>query len=296
MSGQVMYEPEKKHNGKVFHGFDLESLSADPHVVITYSIKDIDIAKLYSTSTEFREIMGSGYYCLLDDHICLYTPELISSGDGPNTIAVSNKISSSPEQCCLAFVYRIPESDPQRTVRGRYSSPRLRSEAEKLKYASMIFVHPEYLQTLQEKGINPMDFYKELQDTLPRTFIGGGQEPPPDPPRNPLEDLIKQMISIRHTSLKKLSDELKISEETIERFWTKPNARPKLENVIAVCIGLHMPPTTSDLIISLSGYNLRNVPQERGYRALINGYYKHQITTCNHLLLVSGLEAMTPAT
>ena len=290
MAGQAMYKSEYERDEKILNLFDLEELRKDPNVVITYSISDYDLVELYKKCSLFRDIMGSGYYCRIEDRICLYTPKLINSGKDTDTFYYDEQIFSAPEQYCLTFVYRKP--DTQNDVRYSKDLSKFMREEKKLMYSSMVFVCPEYEKTLQEQGINSKEFYKELQDTLPRTYIGS---PPSGPPTNPLEDLIKQQIKIQHTSLKRLSLMLKISEETIERFWTKPESRPKLENVIAVCLGLHMPPTTSDLIILLAGYNLRNIPQERGYRALINGYYNYNITICNRLLIVNGLDAMTRA-
>ena len=100
-----------------------------------------------------------------------------------------------------------------------------------------------------------------------------------------LEHLIKSYAALRNTSLEKLSDRLCIARRTLSRFWVKTDARPRISNVVAVCLELRMPPYLSRRVLSLTGLSLRETPQERAYEVLIESFSFCGVLVCNQLLL-----------
>ena len=245
----------------------------------TTSTKGIDLHELMNASPEFQKIMGSGLYAAVGDHICLYSPDIIKSGKDSNTVELNEKVLKSPEECCLTM-----------------AADSIEEVKETKDYSKISFYHPEKAEILQQSGVIREDFNISLRDLLPRSYDESEGLDASMMDNNPLEYFIKDQARRCDISLKRLADEIKVSERTIERFWTKPKARPALNNVIAVCIGLKMPPPTSDFIIELAGYKLRNIPLERGYLTLIHTFYNKGIAFCNQFMRENHLEALTAAT
>ena len=168
---------------------------------------------------------------------------------------------------------------------------------ETKQYDRLSFYHPEKSEQLQHTGVVPENFTLSLRDVLAHSVDGDSKVNATEAAStNPLEHFIKERAREKQISLHRLSEEIMVSERTIERFWRKPNARPALNNVVAVCIGLEMNPAVSRMIIELAGYTLRNVPLERAYIGLLCALYTEGIQVCNQVLLHNHLEALTPAT
>ena len=117
-------------------------------------------------------------------------------------------------------------------------------------------------------------FYRDLKGAYEQYAASSGGDPPP---LNPIEYIIKTQLITMNMSVREFAEHIGLSEITIERFWTKPESRPKISSVIAVCIGLEFPPTTSEYVLALLGYHLRNIPPEDIYKALLTMYYKEGI-------------------
>ena len=214
---------------------------------------------------------------MVDGKLCLYSPDIIRAGDDTDSIKLNPQVKESPEECCLT----IASNSIEETV-------------EKRTYKGLSFYHPEKSKDLQQNGVIADNFNLALRGNLAAKIKNdSGSEPTPT---NMLELIVKNQIKAKKLSINRLSETIKVSSRTISRFWTDPVARPDLNSVIAVCIGLEMPPPTSDLVIELTGYRLRDIPLERVYRNLINNYYADGIQTCNQILIQNNLEALTAAT
>ena len=68
-------------------------------------------------------------------------------------------------------------------------------------------------------------------------------------------------------------------------------ANPKLETVIAICIGLRVKPYTTEELLRLSGHILRNTKEHSVYKMLISSCYNKGIDYVNETLEYHGIKA-----
>ena len=289
----------------------------EPKGHIQFRFDEEQLVDMYTYSSRFREIAKSGRYVYAAGMLLLYHPDCIRSGDDINSMKVSADAAKTPykyslvgEQSSYAIYMNKPgteNKEPKKIPKSKY-------------YGKLIFGNPEKYGELSQLTANPAVITEDLLQLIMKACTGGGSSGggptgtgfddgdesegshgninigDGDTPSNMLRYIIKSELDRQNMSIKEFAKYLGISDRTISRFWTEPESRPDLCNVIAVCVGLHFPPTTSELILQLTGYWLREIPQEQAYRALINVFYTQDIHVCNRILIHEGLEAMTPAT
>lgn len=255
------------------------------------------IGQLCEENDEFRSITESGKYKFADKYMYLYHPSLIQTSGKPHVMILSEDVVNNPDEYSLSFTKNAA--------------------------GNITFHHPANYEAINDVPFDPEEYVK-YYDSMTRLSnhggnngngngtgfddgdgsdfegsFGNGGGPPTPPPENRLKKIIMDYINDSdesRNSVNKLAKYLHIAPETISRFWTRPNARPQIESVIAVCIGLNMIPEDSEIVLHLCGYCLRAVPQERAYRTLINALYFYDIVQANQYLLKRGLTAMTSAT
>lgn len=292
-----------KSKSKAVDHLSYEGL-VDPacHIMMFFSKEQL--ADLYFFSSQFREIAKSGEYVYAADRLIIYHPKCVVSGEDINSMKISEDVAAAP------YKYSLTGMQSTFAVYATRPGAEIKKVPKSRLYSRLMFGDPEMKAELSHTPVDQSAFIDTLFHSLLKACAGNGSgdDKPEDkpgggngggggsePPSNLLRYIITSELERLNMSIEDLAEYLEISPRTISRFWTRPDARPALNNVIAICIGLHFPPTTSDLVLSLTGYCLRNIPQERAYRALINVLYTQDIHVCNRLLLLEGLQTLTPA-
>ena len=65
-----------------------------------------------------------------------------------------------------------------------------------------------------------------------------------------------------------------------------------LDQVIAVCIGLHIPPEYSFDLIEKAGFRLRNTPEHLVYKSVLQTMYMEKLATIQRLLVKCGFHEL----
>ena len=83
-----------------------------------------------------------------------------------------------------------------------------------------------------------------------------------------------------------LAEDALTSVKKIQRMRTNPSYPKNLESVIAVCIGMGLPPELSYALIDRSGYTLRvaDIEKHLYYKFFINHMYTSTVRECNEYL------------
>lgn len=117
--------------------------------------------------------------------------------------------------------------------------------------------------------------------------FGGGMEPP-----STFRQTLKLYMENENISVEELAYVSGISERTIGKMRNQVGYKPMLNNVIAICIGLHLNPSYSYRLIELAGYRLTESDQDVAYRLLIDKAQEVSIEDCNRFLKRANLKPL----
>ena len=263
---------------------------------VKYVFDSEEIRRLLIDNKEFLEHLSTGHYVYCDGRIILNDSRYVKLNNDFSSLQLTEEALYDPRGCCLIIYTKSGSDDKQRII------------------------IPDKIRELESMKTDTNPLFNSLSDILLDVGNGnGGDIKPPDnfdgdnesddddgggeskiriykfvysPPKEGLEFIIKEQIKKEKTSINKLAEKLGISDATISRFWTDPDSRPDLANVVAVCLALHMVPHVSKQVIYLTGYTLRNTPLERVYEALLDAYYTDGIEACNELLKLLGFDSI----
>ncbi|MCR5409473.1 MAG: helix-turn-helix transcriptional regulator [Lachnospiraceae bacterium] len=127
-----------------------------------------------------------------------------------------------------------------------------------------------------------MELPDEVFDTELGTLyaFGGGNSPP-----GSFGDTLKLYMKNENMTVEELAFRSGISERTIGTMRNRKGYRPKLENVVAICIAMHLNPSYSYRLIELAGYKLTDCDRDIIYRLLLDWAPGVSIEQCNKFLI-----------
>ena len=174
------------------------------------------------------------------------------------------------EECCLIFELVIQDKKDNTCfdeVLYRDTNQEIRFEAH---FINKKNVDEKYLIR------NRMIELQELAISLPGSFSG----------------TVSKLIEWSELTLAKVEEQSLISERTLYRMRTDENYNASLELIIQLCIGLHLPPEISAILISRSSKRLGNMELHFLYRFLLNCCYTSTIFECNDILEAQGFNRL----
>lgn len=86
-----------------------------------------------------------------------------------------------------------------------------------------------------------------------------------------------------------LSDTSLVSERTIQRMRQNERYTVSLCTVIAICIGLKLPPLLSFDLLRKGGYSFKRTLEHVGYSGILASHYQCSIYECNELCKAAGI-------
>ena len=225
----------------------------------TFVISPKEMLEEYLRNEQFREIIDTGRYIYADGHICLNEPQYVVRQG--KKICLTEWANAHVDQCCLRFVrtyhrdrkthYGFGQLNSDEAYNGRSLALSIQSGAE------------DVLHQAQEISRVLLD--------LPGSFSG---------------TLIAHMKRTGITR-EKLAEESTMSDTTIKHMRTSERDLT-LDQVIAVCIGLHIPPEYSFDLIEKAGFRLRNTPEHLIYRSILQTMYMEKLAMIQKLLAKCG--------
>lgn len=92
-----------------------------------------------------------------------------------------------------------------------------------------------------------------------------------------------------------LAEKALVSTKLVQRLRNNPAYPKNVDCVVAVCIGMNLPPELSNALISRSGFTLRLAQNEAHlmYNFFLNHLYMGSIHECNDMLVAKNLPVMT---
>ena len=225
----------------------------------TFVISPKEVADEYVRNEAFRKLIDTGRYIYADGHVCLNEPQyVIRQGD---RLRLTEWANAHVDQCCLRFVRNYIRDKRTHYVFGQLNSD------EEYNGRSLALS----LQSSAEDALKQAQEMSQVLLNLPGSFSG---------------TLIAHMKRVGITR-DRLAEEAMMSGTMIKRMRTSERDLT-LDQVIAVCIGLHIPPEYSFDLIEKAGFRLRNTPEHLIYKSILQTMYMEKLMNIQKLLAKCG--------
>ena len=225
----------------------------------TFVISPKEVADEYVRNEAFRKLIDTGRYIYADGHVCLNEPQyVIRQGD---RLRLTEWANAHVDQCCLRFVRNYIRDKHTHYVFGQLNSD------EEYNGRSLALS----LQRSAEDALKQAQEMSQVLLNLPGSFSG---------------TLIAHMKRVGITR-DRLAEEAMMSGTMIKRMRTSERDLT-LDQVIAVCIGLHIPPEYSFDLIEKAGFRLRNTPEHLIYKSILQTMYMEKLMNIQKLLAKCG--------
>ncbi len=235
----------------------------------TFAISLEEAIRQSATNKELQKKLGTGDYLYVDSHFCLNDPKYLQTNKF-GRVELTEYARLHMEECCLVFELVAQDKKANTCfdeVLYRDANQEIRFEAH---FTNKKNVDEKYL--IRHRMIE----IQELAISLPGSFSG----------------TVSKLIEWSELTLAKVEERSLISERTLYRMRTDENYNVSLELILQLCIGLHLPPEISEILISRSSKRLGNMELHFLYRFLLNCCYTSTIFECNDILEAQGFSRL----
>lgn len=243
----------------------------------TFSISRQDALIQSAISLELRSSVQSGNYVFVDSHFCINNPKYVGKqADGE--VILTDYARLHMDECCLVFDLKILSTDS--CGEKYYTECVLYRDAKSGITFEAQYSSSENNAAVINKAEMLNTFVKEISDlmaTLPSDFAG----------------TLKVLMKWRDTTNEQLAEDALMSSKTIQRLRNEVDYIPTLEYVVALCIGLQLPPILSDDLIRKSGRSFKaGSDAHLIYQFLLASHYSHPIRECNEILVGQNMKPL----
>lgn len=220
-----------------------------------------------------------GAYIYVDSHMCLNDAKYIER-DENGTAQMTEYGRLHIDECCLAFELKVKSKD--KYAEEFYKECVLFRDAN-----SGIVFQTSFSAKASESVLNQADAIlahggelKSVIQGMPNTF---GEA---------LKYLMKWADGI---TVEALGAAAQLDPKTIQRMRNNSDYPTNIESVVAVCIGMHLPPELSEALLALTEFRLAWMQKESHmlYRFFLYHMYESSVDECNKILLSKNLPILT---
>lgn len=239
----------------------------------TFIISDAAALRLYEKNITLRKLIDERKLIYIENKICINLPKYIE-GFGEQ-ISLTDYARARPEECCITIVQRKEKN--RKVGMHYYHKTVLFSSAiiNEMVYADADLDSEHNKKILRQMAdtIDTMDEVAEIIESLPRTF----------------HDTLAAHMKRKGCTVLKLVSEAHVYKQKITDMRNNPNARWNLEEVLAVCIGLHLHPEFIFDMLEKAKVDIKyNSKENIFYRGMIHQHYKASIEVWNEKLKERG--------
>lgn len=213
----------------------------------TFSISHNDLIAILLDNADLRDSVERGRYAFVDSHLVLNTPKYITK-DENGDLALTKYARYHMEECSLVFDI---ESIVKRDISERYFSYCVLNREADSPYEMQIKFHNGYENSADEKQIEYLRKKQaeelEMLNSLPYDFKG----------------TVEVLKKWRKLTNQDIADGMLVNERTVRRILDSDNGT-SIENIIALCAVLKLPPMITFNVIQKSPAKLR-IETPEGY-------------------------------
>ena len=214
--------------------------------------------KNYKSDRTFRALLETGNYVYVDGHLCLDRPEFVNR-IGYATLQLTTWARAHIDACCLRFKRVYESSDSERLVAGILYC--------KDGYADQYFsLAPNYQSKATEAEKNREAAC--LLKSMPTDFPGARA----------------YLIRAWGTNTADLSARCGIPQRTLDRLREETRGSYPPDKLIAICIGLNLPPQFSMKLLETAHFVWQDTDQHFAYRTILYAMYKEPLSKIQEYL------------
>ena len=256
------------------HAFKKDSLQKDQ----TYCIGADDAQIIAFSDRRLSTQSQKGSYVYVDSHMCLNDPKYIVR-DENDTVQMTEYGRLHIDECCLVFKLKVKATN--KYGEEFYKECVLFRDVDSGIVFQTIF-SDEANADVMEKADAILAREREIQkvsNELPATF----------------GEALVHLMNWREISEETLAEKALISTRMVQRLRNDPEYPKNIDCVVAICIGMNLPPELSNALIIKSGFSLKLAQSEKHlmYHFFLNHLYKGSIHDCNNMLQAKNLPVMT---
>ena len=203
----------------------------------SYTIDETEAIREYIENPRFRELLQTGRFVYVEGHYCLNDPAYVVK-DQYGYYHLTHKARTNMVDCCLVFKIKY-ESAVSVIFNGvmRKGGGRGKKQLTYTRYDGKPVTTPEGLALRAQIA-------KELAES---------KKVCPD-----FNQMTKDLMKTYGFTITKLADEIGLSEETIKNMRTKPDRLFPIQEIIAICIAMHIPYMVSKEYIKVAPSKILN--------------------------------------
>jgi len=245
----------------------------------TFVISTIDACREYVINPEFRKYIDSGRYLYVEGHFCINDTKYVrETEDGSSEL--TDYAKEHIDECCLIFDIRF--EDNKKYAANQYIQDIMYRDLAEEQITYFSFNKAEHNGTIDERAANLDCVREDLKWTIEIM-----RELPAD-----FGETLVYLMKKRGVSERVLADRTMLNEKDIQRLRNR-GTRPKLNKLVAVCIGLNLTPQISAEMLKKAGLTLMMNEEEQAYQMLLNSCYDMSIYDCNNILAELGFDPLT---
>ena len=243
----------------------------------TFVIGLQDVVYEYATNMAFKQKMQSGDFVYIDGLVCINNPKYIED-DETGKQRLTSYARGNVHECCLIF--DIVSKTNNRYGLNYYKECYLCKDIISDVFTETKFVDTQDSQDKQERAAELRKLTDEtakivrIQRETPVLFC----------------DALKYHMKRVGCTVEGLAQDSLIGYKTIQNMRNDENYSYSLTNVLPLCLGMHLHPEFSKVMLEKAGLHLLPTKEEHVvYDFLLNHYYKASIHECNEVLKEYGI-------
>ena len=149
---------------------------------------------------------------------------------------------------------------------------------------------------MYRKNIDIYNIKSDENAEIVRTYIKRCQEIIGRMKLNDFGYTLQQLMKWSKVSVQMLSTLSQLSTKTIQRMRNNEDYQASIETIIALCVGMQLPPPVSRRFLEFAGFQIRYSSElMAAYDYILDEYYINGIYSCNELLRAMGFKDLTSA-
>ena len=242
----------------------------------TFAISEAEALQEYFSNTEFRTVVNSGLYLYVPESgcFCLNSRKFLYF-DHEGHPHLRRYAPEHMAQCCLVF-------------RAEYGNVFRRFINGALQKGSTVGRGRRNIRYVNEKGGSPAT---EAGLLLRKQIEAQMQEAARY--QKSFNDMTVELMQSRKVTVGMLADDTGLSEDTIKNFRNRSNIIFPIQEIVAVCIALHLPPAISMEYIRVSPSKFQTTVEMKIYEYALHQWYMLTVAEVNRKLVEMDAQPLT---
>ncbi len=216
-----------------------------------------DVVHEYISNAEFRELLDKGHYVYVDGHMCVNDEQFVVKSE--YGCRLTRYANANVDKCCLRFqINYIVDAD------DGYVYGQLRSDAE---YNERYLTYDRITENMSI--FQRTTLYTEIIASLSKQAH---------------KAIVEHMIRLEITT-EQMAERCEVHESTIKRIRRGDKKTFTLDQIVIICIAIHLPPELSDDLVARSKNFFLTQPEDDTkearelftlhmiYRVLLRSFY-----------------------